>query len=164
MTREFTEAQTKYIVSFVIKKILKSVDDQLKITVHFVTKNDPEESVNLFSKHFQPPDSINTLQQVAIEYIFIDGFYTNEFDVDYDCANQPSKKVSNIDGDDNYYSFDALASPNLMSEHDIITEFNKKLRQHELEMNNFNINVPYPVYSDKQKAVNSQPDFPTSLY
>jgi uncharacterized protein (DUF1499 family) len=164
MTREFTEAQTKYIVTMVIKKILKSVSDQLKITVHFVTKNDPEESVNLFSKHYQPPDAINTLQQVAIEYIFIDGFYTNEFDVDYDCANQPTKKVSNIDGDDNYYSFDALASPNLMSEHDIITEFNKKLRQHELEMDNFNINVPYPVYSDKQKAVDNQPGFPTSLY
>ena len=60
-------------LSFVIKKILKSVDDQLKITVHFVTKNDPEESVNMFGKHFEPSQKINSLQQVAIEYIFVDG-------------------------------------------------------------------------------------------
>jgi uncharacterized protein (DUF1499 family) len=164
MTREFTEAQTKYIVSFVIKKILKSVDDQLKITVHFVTKNDPEESVNMFGKHFEPSQKINSLQQVAIEYIFVDGFYTNEFDYDYDCAVQPSKRVSNIDGDDQYYSFDALGTSHLTSEHEIIKEYNKKLREHELEMNNFNINVPYPIYANEKKANDNPPIFPTSLY
>jgi hypothetical protein len=164
MTREFTEAQTKYIVSFVIKKILKSVNDQLKITVHFVTKNDPEEAVNMFGKHFEPSQKINSLQKVAIEFIFVDGFYTNEFDYDYDCAAQPSKKVSNIDGDDNYYSFDALGTSHLTSEHEIIKEFNKKLREHELEMNNFNVNVPYPIYSNEKKAVDNPPVFPTSLY
>ncbi len=162
MTREYTQAQTKYIVTMVIKKILKSVSDQLKITVHFVTKNDPEEAVNMFGKHYEPPQEINTLQQVAIEFIFVNGFYTNEFDMDYDCAQQPSKKVSNIDGDDNYYSFDALASANLTSEGDIIREFNKKLREHEIEMNNFNINVPYPVYSGPNPT-NNPPAFPTSL-
>ncbi len=164
MTREFTEAQTKYIVSFVIKKILKSVDDQLKITVHFVTKNDPEESVNMFGKHFEPSQKINSLQQVAIEFIFVDGFYTNEFDYDYDCAAQPTKKFSNIDGDDQYYSFDALGTSHLTSEHEIIKEFNKKLREHELEMNNFNINIPYPIYANEKKAKENPPIFPTSLY
>ncbi len=164
MTREFTEAQTKYVVSFVIKKILKSVNDQLKITVHFVTKNDPEESVNMFGKHFEPSQNINSLQQVAIEFIFVDGFYTNEFDYDYDCAAQPSKKVSNIDGDDNYYSFEALGTSQLTSDHEVIKEFNKKLREHELEMNNFNINIPYPIYANEKKADANPPVFPTSLY
>lgn len=168
MTREYTEAQTKYIVSFVIKKILKSVPDQLKITVHFVTKNDPGECVNMWTKDcsITQPQGINTLQQVAIEFIFVDGYYTNNFDYDYDCAAQPNKKVSNIDGDDNYYSFSALGECNIMQDHEIIKEFNKKQREHDLEMNNFNVNVPYPVYAtaDSREAMLSGYAFPKPLY
>jgi hypothetical protein len=168
MTREYTEAQTKYIVSFVIKKILKSIDDQLKITVHFVTKNDIAECVNMWTKDcaITQPQGINTTQQVAIEYIFTDGYYTNSFNYDYDCANQPSKKVSNIDNDDNYYSFSSLGECNIMQDHEIIKEFNKKQREHDLEMNNFNVNVPYPVYAtaDSREAVLSGYDFPKPLY
>jgi hypothetical protein len=149
MTREYTEAETKYIVTMVLKKILKSVQDQIQITVHFITKNDPLDGYNLFSKE-SDRQTINTTQNIAIEFIFVDGFYTNDFDVDYDCIDtQNNKKVSNIDGDDNYYSFDALGTNNLLSDNEIIKEFNKKLRQHDIEMNNFNINVPYPVYNNK---------------
>ena len=166
MTREYTEAQTKYIVSMVVKKILKSVSDQLKITVHFVTKNDPLECVNLWTKDCSPPQGINTVEQIAIEYIWIDGYYTNEFDYDYDCAAQPTKKVSNIDGDDNYYSFSSLGQCNIMQDEDIIKEFNKKQREHELEMLNFNVNVPYPVYApaDKREATLSAAYFPKPLF
>jgi hypothetical protein len=149
MTREYTEAETKYIVTMVLKKILKSVQDQIQITVHFITKNDPLDGYNLFSKESER-QTINTTQNIAIEFIFVDGFYTNDFDVDYDCMDtQTNKKVSNIDGDDNYYSFDALGTNNLLSDNEIIKEFNKKLRQHDIEMNNFNVNVPYPVYDNR---------------
>lgn len=168
MTREYTEAQTKYIVNFVIKKILKSVSDQLKITVHFVTKNDPGECVNMWTKDctITQPQGINTLQHVAIEFIFVDGYYTNNFDFDYDCAAQPSKRVSNIDGDDNYYSFSSLGECNIMQDHEIIKEFNKKQREHELEMNNFNVNIPYPVYAtaDSREAMLSGYAFPKPLF
>ncbi len=168
MSREYTEAQTRYKVSFVIKKILKSVDDQLKITVNFVTKNPMGECVNMWTEDcsITQPQGINTLQQVAIEYIFTDGFYTNSFNYDYDCAAQPSKKVSNIDGDDNYYSFSSLGECNIMQDHEIIKEFNKKQREHDLEMNNFNVNVPYPIYAtaDSREAMLSGYDFPKPLY
>ena len=149
LTREYTEAETKYVITMVLKKILKSVNDQIQITVHFITKNDPLEGYNLFNGTPET-QTINTTKNIAIEFIFTDGFYTNDFDVDYDCIDSPnSKKVSNIDGDDNYYSFDALGTNNLLSDNEIIKEFNKKLRQHDIEMNNFNINVPYPVYNNK---------------
>ena len=160
-SREYTDAETKYVITFVIKKILKSVNDQLQITVHFVTKNDPFEGYNLFDG--QPPtQSINSSQQVAIEFIFIDGYYTDDFNVDYDCVGSDNncKKFSNIDGDDKYYSFDALGTDFLMSDYEIIKEFNKKNREHEIEMNNFNINVPYPVYENPAKG--KYPNFPTN--
>ena len=159
--REFTEAETKYIITFVVKKILKSIDEQLQITVHFVTKNDPLEGYNLFDGT-PLTQSINSTQQIAIEFIFVDGFYTNDFDVDYDCmgTDNKCKSVSNIDGDDKYYSFDALGTNMLLSDYEIIKEFNKKNREHELEMNNFNINVPYPIYENPHNAFKSQPNFP----
>lgn len=158
-SREYTDAETKYVITFVIKKILKSVSDQLQITVHFVTKNDPLEGYNMFDGE-PPAQAINSTQQVAIEFIFIDGYYTNDFDVDYDCVGSDNncKKFSNIDGDDKYYSFDALGTEFLTSDYEIIKQFNKKNREHEIEMNNFNINVPYPVYENPHKA--KAPQFP----
>ena len=48
MKKEFTEAETKYVVSFVLQKIVKTVTDQMKITVHFVMKNDPLAGEGLF--------------------------------------------------------------------------------------------------------------------
>ena len=158
-SREFTDAETKYVITFVIKKILKSVSDQLQITVHFVTKNDPLEGYNMFDGE-PPTQTINSTQQVAIEFVFIDGYYTNDFDVDYDCVGTDNncKKTSNIDGDDKYYSFDALGTEFLTSDYEIIKQFNKKNREHEIEMNNFNINVPYPIYENPYDA--TKPKFP----
>lgn len=158
-SREYTDAETKYVITFVIKKILKSVSDQLQITVHFITKNDPLEGYNMFDGE-PPAQAINSTQQVAIEFVFIDGYYTNDFDVDYDCIGTDNncKKFSNIDGDDKYYSFDALGTEFLTSDYEIIKQFNKKNREHEIEMNNFNINVPYPVYENQYKA--KTPQFP----
>lgn len=160
VTREYTDAETKYIITIVVKKILKSVQDQLQITVHFVTKNNPLEGYDLFNG--KPSiETINTTQQVAIEFIFIDGYFTNDFDVDYDCmgGDNSCKKYSNIDWDDKYYSFDALGTNFMLSDYEIIKEFNRKNREHEIEMNNFNINVPYPIYQNPNKA--KKPDFPT---
>lgn len=143
MKREYTEYETKYIVSFVIKKILKSIDDQLKITVHFLTKNEPLEA-DLFEGHV---DNLNSIKKVIIEFIFIDGFYTNDFAVDYDCYGNNNPK-NNVDGDVDFYSFNALGENTLTSDNDIIKNLNKKLREHEIEMNNFNVNIPYPVYDN----------------
>jgi hypothetical protein len=148
--REFTEAETKYIVSIVVKKVLKSVSDQMKLTIHFVLKNDPLEGDNLFSKSISPKLS----QQVAIEFIFTDGFYTNDYNVDYDCYGngENSKKIDNNDNDNNFFSFDALAKDTMLSDNEIITELNKKNREHEIEMANFNVNIPYPIYQNPADA------------
>lgn len=157
--REYTDAETKYVITFVIKKILKSISDQLKITVHYVTKNNPLEGYDLFDGK-PPTETINSTQQVAIEFIFIDGYYTDDFDVDYDCMGSDNKcnKNSSIEWDNKYYSFDALGTNFMMSDYEIIKEFNKKNREHEIEMNNFNINVPYPIYENPAKA--KLPEFP----
>jgi hypothetical protein len=157
-TREYTDAETKYIITFVVKKILKSVNDQLQITVHFVTKNDPLEGYNLFDGK-PPVESINTSQQVAIEFVFTDGIYTDDFNVDYECGGTDGacKKNTSINWDDNYYSFDALGTNSFIPDYEIIKEFNKKNREHELEMNNFNINVPYPVYENPHVAKGQEP-------
>lgn len=161
-TREYTDAETKYIVTMVIKKILKSVSEQLRITVHFVTKNDPLEGYDLFSGK-PPAQTINSSQQVAVEFIFVDGYYTDDFDVDYDCVggDNSCKKYSNIDWDNKYYSFDALGTNFMFTDYEIIKEFNKKNREHEIEMNNFNINVPYPIYENPEKAKANPPEFPS---
>jgi hypothetical protein len=148
--REFTEAETKYILTFVIKKVLKSVTDQMKITVHFVLKNDPLEADNMFSKTITP----KLTQQVAIEFIFTDGYYTNDYNKDYDCygSGEKTKNVGNNDGDDNFYSFDALGKDTMISDNEVITELNKKYRTLEVEMSNFNVNIPYPIYQNPADA------------
>ena len=162
-SREYTDAETKYVITFVLKKILKSVNDQLQITVHFVTKNDPFEAYNLFDGE-PKSQTINSTQEVAIEFVFVDGYFTNDFNVDYDCAGADNncKNFSNIDGDDKYYSYDALGTDMLLSDYEIIKEFNKKNREHEIEMNNFNITVPYPVYENPNKA--KYPGFPQETW
>ena len=148
--REFTEAETKYIVTIVIKKMLESVSDQMKITINFVLKNDPLEADNMFSKTITP----KLTQQVAIEFIFTDGYYTNDYNADYDCYGngEKTKKIDNNDGDDNFFSFDALGKDTMISDNEVITELNKKYREHEIEMANFNVNIPYPVYQNPADA------------
>lgn len=160
-TREYTDAETKYVITLVVKKILKSIQDQLQITVHFVTKNNPLEGYDLFDGK-PPVETINSTQQVAIEYIFVDGYLTDDFNVDYDCVggDNACKKYSNIDWDNKYYSFDALGTDFMLSDYEIIKQFNKKNREHEIEMNNFNINVPYPIYENPAKA--KTPEFPSN--
>lgn len=143
--REFTDAETKYIATFVIKKDIKQVSDQLQITVHFVSKNDPLESYNLYNGH-KPTSDINLVNQVGIEFIFIDGYYTNDYNVEYEAAAQNSKNVYNITDTSMYSPYAALDTDNMLNQEELIKEFNKKNREHEIEMNNFNINIPYPVY------------------
>ena len=142
MKQEYTEAETKYIVSFVLQKIVKTVTDQMKITVHFVMKNDPLAGEGLFGNI----DNVNDTKKVAIEFVFTDGYFTNDYNVDYQSyENNNGKKISMTDGDDNFYSFDDLGKNSMMSDSQIISQFNKKLREHELEMINFSKNIPYPV-------------------
>ena len=142
MKKEYTEAETKYVVSFVLQKIVKTVTDQMKITVHFVMKNDPLAGEGLFGNI----DNVNDTKKVAIEFVFTDGYYTNDYNVDYESyENNNGKKISMTDGDDNFYSFDELGKNSMMSDSQIISQFNKKLREHELEMVNFSKNIPYPV-------------------
>jgi hypothetical protein len=148
--REFTEAETKYIITVVFKKVLKSVSDQMKVTIHFVLKNDPLEADNMFSKTITP----RLTQQIAIEFIFTDGYYTNDYNTEYDCygSGEKSKHHTNNDGDDNFYSFNALGKDTMISDNQVITELNKKNREHEIEMANFNVNIPYPIYQNPANA------------
>lgn len=142
--RDYTEAETRYIISIVVKKTIKSVSDQMKLTINFVIKNDTMEGDGVVPV---PP---KRGKKVAIEFIFIDGYYTNDYDVDYECISgsmgNKNKEVNN-DGDDEYYPFNELGTSNLTSAYDIITAYNKKQREHEIQMNNFSENVPYPVTS-----------------
>jgi len=118
------------------------VVDQMKLSINFVIKNDTMEGDGSM------PISVTNGKKVAIEFVFIDGYYTNDFNVDYECVSgsNTNKKEINNDGDDEYYPFNELGlSSNLTSDHDIITSFNKKQREHEIQMNNFSKNVPYPV-------------------
>jgi hypothetical protein len=142
MKKEYTEAETKYVISLVLQKIVKTVTDQMKITVHFVLKNDPLAGEGLFGNI----DNVNDTKKVAIEFVFTDGYYTNDYNVDYESyENNNGKKLSMTDGDDNFYSFEDLGKNSMMSDSQIISQFNKKLREHELEMVNFSKNIPYPV-------------------
>lgn len=149
MKQEFTEAETKYVVSFVIKKILKSVEEQMKITVHFILQNNPLEGENLFAK----VENTSFTRPVAVEYVFIDGYFTNKFDVNFECYGKDNDKVNTPYSDfGNYYNFTDLGKNSMMSNHQVITELNKKYREHELEMNNMNVNIPYPVYQNPEFA------------
>ena len=142
MKQEYTEAETKYIVSIVLQKIIKTVTDQMKITIHFVMKNDPLAGEGLFGNI----DNVNDIKKVAIEFIFTDGYFTNDYNVDYQSyENNNAKIISMTDGDDNFYSFEDLGKNSMISDSQIISQFNKKLREHELEMINFSKNIPYPV-------------------
>jgi hypothetical protein len=105
-------------------------------------KNDPLAGEGLFGNI----DNVNDSKKVAIEFVFTDGYYTNDYNVDYESyENNNGKKLSMTDGDDNFYSFDELGKNSMMSDSQIISQFNKKLREHELEMVNFSKNIPYPV-------------------
>jgi hypothetical protein len=156
ITKEFTEAETKYIATIAVKKILESVSDQLKITVHFIIKNNPMDNCDMFEECTSPQD-INSYQKVAIEFIYIDGYYTNDFNIDYDCMrSDTSKKVSNIDNDE-FYSYDELGKDHMLDQQVIIKEFNAKLRQHQVEKNNFDINVLYPPFMQGEKIKKNNP-------
>ena len=149
--REFTEQMTRYIVTFVIKKNLKSVSDQMQITVYFVLKNQPTEFTNI-NTSFSSPEKQS--QNVSLEYVYTDGFYTNDFDVNLDCYNNAGQKVSSTDAsDDNYYSFDGLKTSGITDDSLIIKETNKKLRERELAQNNFAKNLAYPIYADKSSEL-----------
>ena len=149
MKQEGTEAETKYVISFVIKKILKSVEEQMKITVHFILQNNPLEGENLFAK----VENTSFTRSVAVEYVFIDGYFTNKFDVNFECYGKDNDKINTPYSDfGNYYNFTDLGKNSMMSNHQVITELNKKYREHELEMNNMNVNIPYPVYQNPEFA------------
>ena len=144
--QERTEAETKYVITMVIHKILKSVEEQMKITVHFIIKNDILEGENLFRK----VQDVNTTKPVAVEYIFINGFFISNFNTKYEeygkdnnCNDFQNSNPSN------FYEYDMLNENKMLSDNYIQTQLNKKYREHALEMNNFNINNPYPVYDLK---------------
>lgn len=145
--KQFTESETKYIISFVVEKIIKSVTEQMKITAHFILENDPLEGENLFN------DIENTSfnRTVAVEYIFIDGFFSNKFNKNFECyGNDDADKNNTLCDMGKYSSFDNLNKNTMMSDHEVIKELNKKNREHMLEMMNFNTNVPYPVYNNPE--------------
>ena len=145
--KQFTESETKYVISFAIEKIIKSVTEQMKITTHFIIQNDPMEGENLFSNI----ENTNFNRTVAVEYIFIDGFFSNKFNKNFDCyGNDSSDKKNTLCDMGNFYNFDNLNKNTMLSDHQIIKALNKKNREHMLEMMNFNANIPYPIYNNPQ--------------
>ena len=148
MEKQYTEEQTKYVVTFVLKKILKSVSDQIKITVSFVYKNDQGE----FEGMFNNIGITSEVQPIVIEMIFIDGYYSNDFNVDVECysaSTEGNNMLANT-----FYDFDALKNPTVTQDHYILKELNKKKKMHQKEMDNFNVNVPYPI-NQNNKYCNS---------
>ena len=151
--QEFTEAETKYVISFVIKKILKSVEEQMKITVHFILQNNPLEGENLFAR----VQNTSFTRTAAVEYVFIDGYFTNKFDVNFECYGKDNNKINTPYSDyGNYYNFTDLGKNSMMADNQIITELNKKYREHELEMDNMGVNIPYPIYQNPEFAKKPQ--------
>jgi hypothetical protein len=146
--KEYTVTETKYIISFVIKKILKSVPDQMKLTVHFIMRNSPEITESMREQNVQ---STTFSRAVAVEYIFTDGYFTDNFDAPFEKYGRDHTKVSSPYTDDgNFLNFQELGKNNLMSDHEILTEFNKKLQMHSLEMANMSVNIPYSVYANPE--------------
>jgi hypothetical protein len=144
MEKQYTEEQTKYVITFVMKKILKSVHDQIQITVHFVYKNDENE----FEGMFNNIAITNEVQPIVIELIFVNGYYSNDFNIDVECYST-TKEGNNSDSND-FYEFNALKNPTVTQDHYILKELNKKKEMHKKEMDNFNVNIPYPVYQNNK--------------
>lgn len=156
--REYTDEQTRYIVTFVVKKILKSVSDQMQITVYFIIKNNPAEFTNLSAS----VSRVNKPSQaVTLEYVYTDGFWTNAYNTELACFDGSGKKESSIDvQDDNYYSFDAMKTSGITDDGKIIKETNKKLRERELAKNNFTQNLAYPIYENDNLSLLTKSLYP----
>ena len=144
MEKQYTESETKYVITFVLKKILKSVSDQIKITVSFVYKNNEEE----FEGMFNNIGITNEVQPIIIEMIFVDGFYSNDFNVDVECYSSTTEGINFLGN--TFYDFNSLENPSITQDHYILKELNKKKKEHQKEMDNFNINVPYPIYQNNK--------------
>ena len=141
---EKTQAEIKYIISFVIKKDLSCVSDQMKLTTHFLYKLDPFdlETNNLFSSN----NSHLSNKLITIEYVFVDGFFSNlNLNTSIQSINSPDNSSSNS----NFYDFNSLKTSNLTSQLDIQTEFNKKIKLHQQENDNRTKNILYPIFEHK---------------
>ena len=156
--REYTDEDTRYIVTFVVKKILKSVSDQMQITVYFIIKNQPTQFTNINTS--TSPEG-KQIQQVILEYVYTDGFWTNAYDTTLDCYGGTGKKESSSDvNDDNYYNFNALKTTGITNDALIIKETNKKLRERELARNNFTQNLAYPIYENDNLTLQTDSIYP----
>jgi len=145
--KQFTEAETKYVISFAIEKVIKSVSEQMKITVHFILENNPLEGETLFDNI----ENSSFTRTVAVEYIFTDGFFSDKFNKNFDCYGTDNTDKNNTLCDmGNHYNFDNLNQNTMISDNQVIKSLNKKNREHMLEMMNFNTNIPYPVYNNPE--------------
>ncbi len=139
---EKTQAEVKYITSFIVKKDLKCVSDQMKLTVHFVCKLDPFEADNMFMNNSN--DDELSKKYIALEYVFVDGYFSN-----LNVNNSVESHNLNNNENSDFYNFDSLKTSNLTSQLDIQKEFNKKIKLHQQENNNRTKNILYPIFQDK---------------
>jgi len=143
ISTEKTEAEIKYITSFVIKKNLSSVSDQMKLTVHFVCKLDPFEADNLFNNNNFNNNEELAKKYIALEYVFVDGFFSN-----LNINNSIESHNLNDNANSDFYDFNSLKTSNLTSQLDIQKEFNKKIKEHQQENDNRTKNILYPIFED----------------
>jgi hypothetical protein len=140
VSTEKTQAEIKFITSFVVKKNLPSISDQMKLTVHFVSKLDPFEADNLFNNKSNHEFS---KQFIAIEYVFVDGFFSN-----LNINNSVESHNLNDNSNSDFYDFNSLKTSNLTSQLDIQKEFNKKIKEHQQENDNRTKNILYPIFEN----------------
>jgi hypothetical protein len=111
-------------------------------------RNSPLEAEGILEQNLE---NTEFTQKVAVEFIFTDGYFTNNFETPFEKYGRDNNKISSPYTDDgDFYNFTELGKNQLMSDHAIITELNKKMKEHGLEMSNFGVNVPYSVWSQPQ--------------
>lgn len=140
--KDETEADTRYKIKLVIHKILKSVSEQMCITSYFVMRNDIIDGENLFHK----VQNINETKKIAVEYIFINGFYLTNFNKNFEAYGKDDYDKPLINNPGNFYKFSELNENKMLSQNYIQNALNKKLREHKYEAINFDNTNAYPIY------------------
>jgi hypothetical protein len=137
--KDYTESDTRYKIKLVIHKVLKSVSEQMELTVYFIYRNDIIDGENLFRK----VQNLDFDKKITIEYIFINGFYIDNFNKNFEAYGKDDYDKPLVNDPGNFYKFDMLNENKMLSANYIQNKLNEKLQEHRFESINFN--NPYPI-------------------